>query len=46
MDNCILIDYKYFDFDAKYYKYNDDIKTLFYKIHSIEANDLDLYDLS
>lgn len=46
IDNYIPIEYKYFDFDAKYSKYNGDIKTLFYKMHSKEAGKLDLYDLS
>jgi hypothetical protein len=47
IDNCIeLIEYKYFNFDAKYSIHSDDIIRLFYKMCSIESNELDFYHLS
>jgi hypothetical protein len=46
MDNYIPIEYKYFDFDAKYSIHSNNIKLLFYKMCSIKSNELDFYDLS
>jgi hypothetical protein len=42
--NIIEIEYALFDFDMEYGNFNDNIKTLFRQLHSINPEDLDFYD--